>query len=180
MNNTADADRGDESPVLPLFSAEQKEKKRQLKSDIERLEKLVNTTTPELAKAQGDWEKTFEGDIEWRPLAPSRVTSDAGAGVKTNGNRRILFERGGKTDVYRLEAPLGTNETITALRIETIPDDNPPGRGVGHAGGNFVVTRVKGSVLPPKGARLSGRFVRVELPGKDKMLSLAEVQVFDG
>ena len=34
--------------------------------------------------------------------------------------------------------------------------------------------------MPPGGRRLAGRFVRLELPGKDRILSLAEVQVFDG
>src|SRR5262249_4054492 len=41
------------------------------------------------------------------------------------------------------------------------------------------VSRVQASIMPPDGRRLAGRYVRLELPGKDRILSLAEVQVFD-
>ncbi len=46
--------------------------------------------------------------------------------------------------------------------------------------GPSLVTRVRASIVPPGGSRPVGRFVRVELPGPQKMLSLAEVQVFRG
>ena len=52
--------------------------------------------------------------------------------------------------------------------------------GPGHAGGNFVVSRVTAQLVPPATARPTGRFVRISLPGKDRILSLAEVQVFSG
>ncbi len=35
-------------------------------------------------------------------------------------------------------------------------------------------------MVPPGDAKPVGRFVRVEIPGKNKILSLAEVQVFQG
>lgn len=66
------------------------------------------------------------------------------------------------------------------MRIEVLPDEAPPARGVGHAAGNFVLTGVQARIVPPQGSTVSGRFVRVELPGREKILSLAEVQVFRG
>src|SRR5262249_40437523 len=48
------------------------------------------------------------------------------------------------------------------------------------AAGNFVVSRVRAAVTPPGAKRPAGRYVRVELPGKDKALALAEVQVYSG
>ena len=52
--------------------------------------------------------------------------------------------------------------------------------GPGHADGNFVVSRVTAQLVPPAAAKPNARFVRVALPGKDRILSLAEVQVFSG
>jgi hypothetical protein len=108
------------------------------------------------------------------------VKSKAGADIHRADDGTVQVERGGKTDVYTLEVPAQTNETITALRLEVLPDDKPPGRGVGHADGNFVVSRVLAAIAPSNAAPLVGRYLRIELPGKEKILSLAEVQVFSG
>src|SRR5262249_2835884 len=46
LNNTEDADRTDESPVLPIFSRAQVERKEKLADEISRLEKALGTSTP--------------------------------------------------------------------------------------------------------------------------------------
>lgn len=69
---------------------------------------------------------------------------------------------------------------LRAIRIETLPDDSLPGHGPGHAEGNFLISKVSARVHPPTGSSLLGRYVRIELPGGEKYLSLAEVQVFSG
>ena len=72
-------------------------------------------------------------------------------------------------------------DRLGTLRLEALPHESLPGKGPGHAGGNFVVTRIRAVVQPPEGAREPMvRFVRVELPGKEKLLQLAEVEVFSG
>ena len=180
LNNTADADKTDESPVHELFTPEQKSKRQALQSQIAGLETILKTPTPELEKAQALWAKTFETDLAWEIMQPAVVKSKAGAVVHQNADGTVRFERGGKTDVYTLEIPAQTGENITALRLEVLPDTNLPGNGVGHADGNFVVSRAHASITPTDTKQVAGRFVRIELPGKEKILSLAEVQVFSG
>ena len=180
LNNTEDADRADESPVLALYSKEQKARRVELQTEIARLGKIVRTVTPELAKAQGGWESSFETDLSWRTAQPSVFKSQAGAAMTPGEQGAIRVEQGGKTDTYTFEIPLPTNAILTGLRLETLPDQRPPGGGVGHAAGNFVITRVLGSIIPPDAARPAGRYVRIEIPGQTKILSLAEVQVFRG
>ncbi len=180
LNNSADADRTDESPVLPLYTPEQKIERKQWQTEIARLEKVLETPSPELDQSQAAWEKTFETDLQWQPLNPSVVTSKAGSKIYQTDDGTVHVERGGKTDVYTLTVPIAKAQTITALRIEALPDDKPPGRGVGHANGNFVVSRVLASIAPEKPAPVAARYLRIELPGKDRILSLAEVQVFSG
>ena len=180
LNNTADADRTDESPVHELYTTEQKELRKRLQLDIARLEKINRTPTPELDKAQAQWEKNFEPDLQWQPLVPAVVKSKAGAAIHQSDDGVVRFERSGKTDVYTLEIPVTANETITVLRLDVLPDDTLPKPVVGHADGNFVVSRVHAALVPADKAPTVGRYVRIELPGKEKILSLAEVQVFSG
>ncbi len=152
LNNTADADRGDESPVQAVFSPEQKLQRTQWQTEIARLEKSLMTPPPELAKEQALWEKNFETDLPWQPLRPAAVNSKAGAVITRREDGAVQFARGGKTDVYTLEVPVTPGEKITALRLEVFPDDQTPGSGVGHANSNFVVTRVLAALAPAAAA----------------------------
>ena len=64
--------------------------------------------------------------------------------------------------------------------METLPDEQLPGKGAGLGGGNFVITRVSASVELIGNRSPKVRSVRIEIPGKQKILSLAEVQIFSG
>lgn len=180
LNNTADADRTDESPVQALYTPEQKRQKQAWQTEIARLEKTLGTLTPALEKDQAQWEKNFETDIAWQAVRPAGVTSRAGAAAQVGEDGIVQVDRAGKTDVYTVRIPAVMTELSTGFRVEVLPDERPPGRGVGHADGNFVVTGVTLGTAPPDGVAATGRYLRIELPGKEKFLSLAEVQVFRG
>lgn len=179
LNNTADADRMDESPVLEVFSDEQREQQRSWETEREKLERQLDAAHPELADSQQRWEADLRADIDWEPVAPDLLTSSSGASLETLGNGIIQAARGAATETYTLEAPLST-ESVVALRLETLPDANLPGGGAGHGGGNFVLSRITASLLPPPEQRTPARYVRLEIAGNDKILALAEVQVFVG
>lgn len=180
LNNTADADKGDESPVLPLFTPEQKRQRHEWQDQVARLERVVQTSTPALDTAQAAWEPRFQTELEWNPVKLLSARSQAGAQVHLEPDGTMRFDRGGTTDVYTVEIPVTADESISALRLDVLPDTKPPMRGVGHANGNFVVSRVLATVEATNRISVAGRFLRVELPGKEKILSLAEVQVFSG
>ena len=77
---------------------------------------------------------------------------------------------GATEDLYSITLPAADQpRQITGLQLETLPTGN-----------NFVITRMVASIVPAGATGLKGRYVRVELPGDGKMLSLAEVQVFSG
>jgi hypothetical protein len=179
-NNTEDADRRDEAPLLSLYSEEQEAKKARWVEEIARLESTLRTPTPELAESQARWEKEFPPDLPWHTPSPGAMTSRNGSELAGLDDHSLLVRKGAGTDVYTVELPLEPG-TLTALRLEALPHESLPNRGPGRAGnGNFVVTRVTASVVPPEAKPIAGRYVRVELPGKEKILSLAEVQVFQG
>jgi hypothetical protein len=169
FNNTADADRRDESPLLEIYTDEQRRERAEWEAEIARLEGVVTTPTPELLAARDAWLRRFAEPIPWslpRPTAEARE----GRAVAVADDGTITIGQPARQDVLTITLPPQQNErTLTGLRLEV-----PAG------GRNFVVTRVAGSLVPPGSTSLPGRYVRVELPGEKKMLSLAEVQVFSG
>jgi len=179
FNNSEDADRGDESPLLSLFTSEQKQQREAWTREISLLEKDLETSTPERVAGQQRWEDEFQKEVAWQPLKPSKFHAKSGSQLKLLDDGSLLVAAGAKTDVTTLEQPLAPGR-FTALRLEALPDDSLPGRGPGLAGGNFVVSRVSATIQPPASRRPAGRYIRVELPGKQKILSLAEVQVLQG
>jgi mono/diheme cytochrome c family protein len=168
LNNTQDADRGDESPTLTVESVQRKQRKAEIKEQIETLERTLETPTPETSSSLAKWIKGFEAELDWKTPKPEKAVSREGFPVKILDNQTIVSEQG-KADSSTLTLNPGLPR-LTALRIEALPEPSKPG--------GFVVTRIKGTISPPGGTKVIGRFVRVELPGSEKMISLAEVQVF--
>lgn len=179
LNNTEDADRTDESPLVTYYTTEQKQQKARWEREIAALEKTLSTPTATSAAGQASWEKQFATDLAWRTLKPAANTARSGAKMTARDDQSIVVESREKTDVYTVKLPISAGK-LSAIRLETLPDEGLPGHGPGHAAGNFVVSRVEATITPPDDKRPAGRYVRVEIPGKQKILSLAEVQVFRG
>jgi hypothetical protein len=182
FNNTADADRPDESPTHQLWSQEQERQKAALSAEITGLEKSLSVASRELAAAQAKWQQRFAAEPRWQTLRPAAVKLQSGGEAKIAADGAVFVPSGAKTDTYTLELPLPQAEKglLTAIQLQTLPHDSLPSKGAGHGGGNFVITSIKASLTAPSGQSPAGRFVRIELPGQGKMLSLAEVQVLRG
>jgi hypothetical protein len=179
LNQTEDADRSDESPRLELFTSEQRKQKETWLVDVARLEKEVVTATPLILASLAKWDAAFPRSLAWKPLKPASGKSDGGVTLAVADDGTVRADKAASKATYSVEIPLAAGK-LNAVRLETLPDDTLPGKGAGFGGGNFVLSKVSGTITPPNGTRLNGRFVRVELPGKARILHLAEVQVFSG
>lgn len=179
FNNSADADRGDESPLHQLLSNEQRQQKSQWEQQLAQLQMVLKTPTAELKAAQAKWEAEFPLELKWLGLKPDSAKSQAGVATQIADDGSVRIPTAAANDTYTIELPLEAG-TIRALRLDALTDDMLPGKGPGHAAGNFVLTKVSATVVPVDSTSLKGRFVRVEMPGKGKILSLAEVQAFQG
>jgi hypothetical protein len=179
FNSSADTDRYDEFPVHQLLSEEQKQQKSQWEQQVAQLQMVLKTSTPELQTAQAKWESEFPLELKWNGLKPDSVKTLAGAEAKIAEDGTVLVPTAAPNDNYTVELPLAAGN-IFAIRLDALADDTLPGKGPGHANGNFVLTKFTATVVPPEGAALKGRFIRIEMPGKGKILSLAEVQAFQG
>jgi len=184
FNNTEDADRGDESPLYEFWTEEQQERRSTLNGQIASDAKILDTMTPELEASLKGWESSLPKQPAWSIPKVESATSEVGVTMTIDPATDIVRSASGAgkdnffidLDPANIQAA-GTSQ-IAALSLETFADDRLPNRGPGWNNGNFILTEVRATLLPPAGTNLSGRYVRVELPGADKILSLAEVEVF--
>jgi hypothetical protein len=181
FNQTADNDQPDESPTMPAPTRVQQEQIAKADARLAELRKQLDVPTPELSAAQAKWEAELRPQSDWIVLEPLSAKSEGGATLKTLPDKSVRAEGANlAADTYTLQARADV-KGVTAFRLEVIPDPALPGGGSGRAAdGSFVLSHfaVTAEAAGREGQSPAGRFVRVELPGEGKILSLAEVQVF--
>ncbi|QDU75062.1 Planctomycete cytochrome C [Bremerella volcania] len=138
---------GNWGPEIMVPTGEQQQRLEQLDQQIARLEKELETDTPELAKDQSRWEAELPKTTTWQTLEPTSLTSKPEVGWKKLDDGSLL------TTGANPEKPtyvLGFSVDLpkaTAIRLEVLPDDSLPAKGPGRAGnGNFVLNGFQLSV----------------------------------
>lgn len=124
FNQTEDADR--EQPTLPTPTALQRNRIKSLENELKTLELQKNQTPDGYAQAWAEWQTQFNERPLWMPLLKSRFESNRD--VTLNQDDRGTFavaDELPEKDTWKLTVGLPTDQTVTALRIETLP--KPPG-----------------------------------------------------
>jgi len=172
LNQSADADRKDETPVHSFFTADQKAKRSLLEQEIGDLEKRFTSPDPAWLSGLEAWDKAFPRNLAWQMPKPDKTTTapaEVGATIDGEGVVTLSKNADKANQTVELALPAGP---LSAVRLETRP---APGFG------NFVLTGLKAEIVPPCGASgPKARHVRIELPGKARFLQLAEVEVYSG
>ena len=172
LNQSADADRKDETPVHSFHTAEQKAARALLEKEIGDLEKRFASPDPSWLSGLGKWDAEFPRDLAWQTPKPDKATNapaEVVASIAGDGVVTLSANVDKATQTVELALPEGP---LGAVRLETRP---APGFG------NFVLTGLKAEVIPPDLASgPKARYVRIELPGKARFLQLAEVEVIGG
>ncbi|HVY69139.1 MAG TPA: DUF1549 domain-containing protein, partial [Verrucomicrobiae bacterium] len=181
FNQTEDNDQPDERPTLPLPTSEETVKMEKLKKEIVALEKERDKSTPEFEHDLAGWEASLAKGVDWTPLEPIEWKSAKGTELKFLPDQSVLATGSAPdTDTYTVKLKTGLTG-ITAIRLELLPDDSLPGHGPGRAtSGKAVLNSFQLASRPLKAEPPKARYVRVELPGSTRILSLAEVQVISG
>jgi hypothetical protein len=165
FNHTADSDQNDERPRIPTPTSAQE-------AELARLDAAIAEVDAELAAFEPDLEaglrRLREQELSWSH--PTRPWPFGGRTPAVDGTR---------TDIVMVacDAPV----TGLRLRAHSSPDLPRGGPGESPDNGNFVVTdvQVEEYLLSPLAELTDVRRVRIELPGKGRILSLAEVEVID-
>lgn len=180
LNNTEDSDKRDERPLFSFYTDAQKREREAWQTELASLDKALANPVKAWLKGLEQWQSQFATGLEWRTDKPlmARTQKKTKLDIRKDGS---VFAKSGKgTDSYVVEIPLAAG-VLSGVRIEALPDDELPGKGPGLAkGGNFVINQVIAQVVPSPTSPREGRIVRVELPGKQPFVHLAEVQVFSG
>jgi hypothetical protein len=179
FNQTEDNDQPDETPTMPLPTKEQREKMGRLKNEIAALESKISLDDPKLGSEFAEWEKANKSADTWKVVEPGEFNSTKATEFqKLEDHSLLVGTNSPDKDTYtlRFASRLGK---ATALRLEVLPDDSLKARGPGRSdSGNFILSDLRISVKPEVSEPKRVRFVRIELPGKKRILSLAEVEVF--
>ena len=150
--NGLDGKAGNAVPVLKVPGAEQQVALDKLASSIMEVEQKLKAPMPDVDAAQAQWEKDAAGGerkIEWAVLDPTDLKSAGGATLAKRDDKSILATgTNPEIETYTVVAPTGS-KTITALRLEALPDDALAAKGPGRSdNGNIVLTDVKLSLAP--------------------------------
>jgi hypothetical protein len=182
LNQTEDADKRDESPLLSFFTDEQRRQRTTWETELAALEAKFKAPSAEVVAGADKWAKAFPVQLDWSAPKPGAAKAASGAALAARDDGSVFVAKNDAAkDNFTVELTVTAAQKLTALRLEALPDDKLPGKGPGHAAGNFVVTRVRASILPPAESKgPTARFVRIDLPAKNQFLQLAEVQVFSG
>ncbi len=148
---------------------EQVEERTALEEQIAEVKAAAGQRPDAFYERQRAWEESAGASAEWFTLHPLAISATSGATFETDPDGTIhVTGKRAKTDSYTITLPASERD-ITALRI-----DAPPQAGRNQ---NFVINDIELSINSGEGVAQNGRFVRIELAGKGKMLQLAEVEV---
>jgi mono/diheme cytochrome c family protein len=181
FNQTEDANRADESPTIPTPTDEQIAKMDSLKVEIAREEAKLKDPAA-WTEAQAKWEKSVASQpTNWTALTVEKASASSGATLTPQLDESILAAGPvASEDVYTISAHSDL-ANITGFRLEALPDPSLPKGGPGrNENGGFVLNDFRVALPAGDKKAVHGRYVRIELPGHDKILSLAEVQAFHG
>jgi len=151
--------------------------------------KLELVHLPGHEKETVDWDiPTFvanpqaAGFVEWKPL-------DVEVSARFNSQFKVLADKSVLAvgdnppgDTYLVKAKL-PDMPVTAVRLEVLPHETLPMYGPGRGDrGSFNVGKFSAELVDPnrKPESRTGRFVRLELAGQGRSLTMAELEVFSG
>lgn len=183
FNQSADTDKPDDQPTREIPTHQMLDQIAAIDAQIAQLRESLHVSPEELAQEQTEWEKSLALVAGWQVIPPASMQSSGSSNfVKLEDDSILVSGTASAHEVYTVEldsVPAG----VTGVRLEALPHPSFPQNGPGRASdGNFVLSRiaVESAEVEKLAQPIAGQFVRIDLPGQGKMLSLAEVQVFAG
>ncbi len=181
FDQTEDADRGDEEPKMATPTVLEQLQIADRRARIATLEKQLATPPAGLEAQLAAWEQTVREQAgQWTALEPEQATAEVGTTLQILPDRSVLASGDSpERDTYQISVATEA-KGITAFRLEALPHESLPQNGPGRDGGNFVLNELQVTAAPRPAGPTQGRFVRIEIAGDKKIVSLAEVQIFRG
>ncbi len=180
FNQTADANRFDEEPTLPLPTPEEGEVLARIHTEIARLEAdLQQTDENEIWREFPELRAHALKPVEWKPAPIERIHSQSTSAPRVLPDGSARFEGAALTvtDSFVHEIT-GVTGAITALRVEALTDDALPQGGPGLSStGNAVITNARVQLRRGPQRTSSVRFVRIV--GENNEPAVATIRALD-
>ena len=171
FNQSQDADRTDESPTLAWFTPEQRQQIESWKKRMESLHRELDAPEPLWADAQRNWEALLADPIAWGQVHPTRITQDQAPGDLRQDDGFFEVKPASQANSLEMEWTIASLNDLQQLHGIALNSRELEG---------LKIHEVSGTLRSLQSSSLPARFIRIELPGEDKILSLAEVQIFCG
>jgi hypothetical protein len=110
-------------------------------AELQRLQGALAASTPQFDADQKQWEQSVAQGDAWTVLQPTSATSDAATPLAQESDGSIFaVGKSPDTDISHITAS-SPIKSITAMRLELLPDPRLPASGPGRADdGSFVLT----------------------------------------
>ena len=131
FNNTADEDRKDEYPLLPIYAEKQKEQRSFLETEIAKLrESLVSSLSEKIhTSRRHSWENQLLAGDRWIPLSPSpdEMESNSEAPLEADEDGLItIADNPAPRDTYTITTGVPTDfGAVTGFKLEVPAHENP-------------------------------------------------------
>ncbi len=180
FNHTADADRDNDDPRIDTPTAADAAERSARQAAVDALRARLDDATRDRADARRAWERSrLELEAGFRPLAIEDAQAAHGARLTVGADGLVAAaDTPSPRETFVLEGR-APREAVRTLRLDF---ETEPGRqrlGVAPGNGNIVVSELRVGVRRGTPGPVRGRRVRIELPGAQRILSLAEVEVLD-
>ena len=143
FNQSEDADRRNEAPIIEVMGDRNKKQAAQISAEIAKLKKEMEPANKLDSKAVAEWEAALKAKAgRWHVLTPEKMTAVSGANFKAGSDGSILVSgKTAGTDDYTIFASSKLKK-ITAIKIEALAHDKLGSGGPGR-NGNFVLNEIE-------------------------------------
>ena len=131
-------------PTLELATPEQEAARKELQAQIDVLERTMKVATPELDEAQRAWEESLRATRDgWTLLDLATADATGGAELRILPDGAVLASGPNPRATSYTVTGQTPVPTLTAVRLEALPDKSLPHEGPGRDGyGHFRVTGI--------------------------------------
>lgn len=178
FNQTVDADADDDSPRIETPTLDQQRALNDINVRAEAARDELEVASAPGTSSRMAWDQELSELAEaWQPASLKSAGAANGTKLELVGPLEAIANGASPAvDTYTIELALPPGP-IRGLRIDALTGSD--GSGPGRAGhGNFVLNDLRATLIQPKAEVSTARFVRIENPGPQRILSLAEVEVF--
>lgn len=192
FNQTQDQDRPGNPPFLEAFSLDVAEEASQLRAELKRLNESEGMADPEFRAAYENWKQSWdrsEGQPAWNNFTATSAQSVHGTKLELQPEDGGVLAKGEspEADTYKIMSrlsgqPNGTPSSLFAVRLNLGVQPNTqtePAVGRSPGNGNFVLSELQMRVRSARSDVPEVQIIRLSLPGQDRMIHLAEVEVYD-